>query len=176
MVSLHAILSNTGFGVFGLLFTAVIGVVLGHHLDPCNMRHLPDFANGISQDDCVSWLGAAAAAGPPRSADFVALLTIAVRIEASFFVALSLGAFYLLTQPVAARRGAAVVYGMVCVAVALVDASHAGLVPYGQNALMTESMAAASVPLTAIWCFLATCFIGSVVLGSDGGVGKAKQH
>ena len=162
--------STVGFGAFGLIFGGLVGGVLQHFLNPCNVRNFPDFAGAISEADCVSWLSAEGDLG----ANFIAFVTVTIRIEASLLLALAIGAFYQLTLPYAERKGAAFIYGTVSILACLVDLDHAGILTYGSNQLMTPMMSAASVPLIGLWTFLGSCFwLSWLLTGSEDAKQKA---
>lgn len=148
-MSLGSTLNTVGFGLFALVFGA-LSALLGHFRDPCNIRNLPNFEGKLSADDCAAALAAPTGSGA-MAADFVAFVTVIVRIEASLLLAMATGAAYQLTQSYEARKGAAFTYGIASVLCCLVDCNHAGLAPfYGSNPLMTPAIGKASIPLVGL--------------------------
>ena len=164
-MQLHVLLSNTGFGLFALIFTAAAGIIVGHPFNPCNVRFLPDFGGNISEEECISWLSAPESGDKQRLAkNFIAWMTAAVRIEGSLFLSLAIGAAYQLTQPVSSRRGVAFVYGVMAIVLGLVDSHEAGFIPYGNNPFMTEDVAAKQIPVIGLHFLFASLFWGSFLL------------
>ena len=174
-MSLGSTLSAAGFGLFALVFGA-LSFLLKHFLDPCNIRNLPDFGGKVSAEDCASYLAAPSGSGE-LAGEFVAFVSVALRIEGSLLLALAIGAAYLfLAHTYEARKGAAFVYGTVSCLCLAVDAGHAGFIPYGSNALMTPGIQKASVPLICLWAVLGSCFWASWFLTPTTGGGKQKGN
>eukprot|EP00729_Bicosta_minor_P006488 gene6488-8759_t len=155
-MSIGSTLSTVGFGLCGLVFCA-LSAILQHILNPCNVRNFPDFEGKISEEECVAWLRAPDSGGE-LAADFIALVTVIIRIEACLILAFGVGAVYQLTLPYTARKGAAFVYGVASLCALLVDLSAVKAIEFGANALMTEAIAASSTPLIFIWAIMGSCF------------------
>ena len=156
----------------GLSFLVLLGAVVtktGYVFDPCEFVNAPDVANAVTKDECHQILSAGiksvSKSKQAAAAELVFSFSVATRVEAGLLMGLALGSLYAMSVPFEQRHVAMGVILPIAVFPALVDAGHAGLVPFGANAFLTEAGKAFASGLLAVWAVVLGClsfgFVGS---------------
>jgi hypothetical protein len=168
-MSVTLIHSHVGLALLALFTLVLCTGVIGHCFDPCNAVAFPDVGGALSVSDCYEILSAAVKSADKdkqaAAAELVNFFTAVVRIEGALLLAMGITCLYTMSIPFEQRHPALFMMGTAAVLAGLVDASHAGLVPFGSNGMVTINGQAGGIALTGFWAIIGLCawsgFFGS---------------
>lgn len=120
---------------------------------------LPRPSKALTHDDQIAMLDAALAAAPddkhPAGADYVFLILFEQRQGALAFLAVAAGVLYGLTLPLTERHALHVVFGIMAVLFALVNANHAGIPALGHHPRISENGRNVGIVFAPFWAVAA---------------------
>ena len=116
---------------------------------------LPRPTRALTHDDQIAMLDAALAAAPndktPAGADYIFLMLFEQRQGALAFIAVAAGVLYGLTLPLAERHALHLVFGVMAVLFALVNANHAGVSLLGHHPRVSRNGRNVGIVFAPFW-------------------------
>lgn len=137
--------------------------------DPCHLIHFVEVGGRLTHKQCVDLLQHAAGDDEATQA-FVFILTLGVRMEGAFWIAMAVSCWYSLWA------GERAIYFLLFAATAsticvCIEATTAGMVPYGSNPTVTPHLQQGATPFVAIWGLISAC----LCLGVWGSMSTQKE-